>query len=301
MLIKISEASKISNVPENTIREMIKTERIKSYQNENERVERINKLEFLQSIPTVITFFNQKGGVGKTTASVLFSDYLIKNNYSVLLVDLDPQASLTDIFLQYDRERLTLYEYIENNTPLQNIVQSISNNIDIIPASLKMTRKAFLYESDLLQYKDKMYNFFKKYQIIIIDCPPTMNSYSRFGVLLSNYILIPLVAHPLCYDGLDEALRTIKNLKEMNKDFIDYFGFINQYEGVETTLAKTMHDEYKSGLKDKLFDEKIKKFIGFAERTASKSNIFDLYKDKKNLDEMNTLFNKIINKIYLER
>jgi len=301
VLIKISEASKISNVPENTIREMIKTERIKSYQNENERVERINKLEFLQSIPTVITFFNQKGGVGKTTASVLFSDYLIKNNYSVLLVDLDPQASLTDIFLQYDRERLTLYEYIENNTPLQNIVQSISNNIDIIPASLKMTRKAFLYESDLLQYKDKMYNFFKKYQIIIIDCPPTMNSYSRFGVLLSNYILIPLVAHPLCYDGLDEALRTIKNLKEMNKDFIDYFGFINQYEGVETTLAKTMHDEYKSGLKDKLFDEKIKKFIGFAERTASKSNIFDLYKDKKNLDEMNTLFNKIINKIYLER
>ncbi len=301
MLIKISEASKLSNIPETTIRDMIKDGRVKAQQGENERIERLEKVDFLQSIPTVITFFNQKGGVGKSTATVLFTDFLKKHNLKTLLVDLDPQASITDIYLKYDRDRATLYEHLENNTPLQNIVCKIDDNTDILPASLKMSRKAFIYESELLQHKEKMYSFFKKYQVIVVDCPPTMNSFSRFGVLLSNFIMIPLVAHPLCYDGLDEALRTIKNLREMNKDFIDYYGFMSMYEGVETSLGKSMLEEYKNGLKEKLFEEKIRKFIGFAERTAVEESIFELYKDKKPVEELEDLFKSMMKKVYDER
>lgn len=300
MLITISEASKISGIPETTIRDMIKDERIKEQKGGKIK---IDKIDFLKSIPTVVAFFNQKGGVGKTSASVLLGDYFEKKEMRTLLVDLDQQGNLSQTFFSFSeiQNNPTIYEYLENHTNLKKIVKKYNKLIDIIPSDIRLAKKDNIDTTILLKYKKEFFSFFKDYQIIIIDCPPALNSFSRLGILLANYIFMPLTEEPYCFIGLSDAIDTINTIKELNQQFVEFYAFSSKHIGTKSSIRETTIDEYKKQLKGHFLDITIPNFIGIIERITKRQNIFDTYPHEQATKKIVSLFDKMYQVMYEER
>ena len=302
ILIPISEASKISGVDDKTIYTWIDEGRIHSYEEDKKKV--LDKIEFLQSIPTVITNFIRKGGVGKTTISYVLADYFEFIGLNVLLVDLDPQANLTSTFFTYEeiKDKPTLYNYFIDNTALGKIVLKYNENIDILINDIRLD-DAIDIDSTVIysDYLDPFKSLFKKYQIVIIDCPPAINTFSRTGVMLSNYVLFPLQPEPYSLQGINEAFKSLTQLKKLADNFIDYKAFINTFVKRKIIIRDDMEENFRNVLKDKLLNGKLYESTDFVERILLKENLFKSKKDKNSIKEALKLCNEIFDVIYTKR
>lgn len=297
-LIPIKEAAELTKITDQSIRNWIDKGELNKY--EMKGVVAIDKGEILRKLPTVIGLFNQKGGVGKTSTAVLLSDYFEKKKYKTLLIDLDQQGNLSQTYLDFEeiQDNPTIYEYLENHTSLKKIVRSYNEHIDIIPADIRLAKKETIDTSILIKFKKDFMSFFKEYQVVIIDCPPALNAFSRLAILLSHYIFLPLNEEPYCFIGLADAIDTINTMKAFNTNFIDYKAFTSKHIGTRSVIRKTMNDEYKQQLKDKFIDITVPNFIGIVERATTRENIFDSYNTKDDIKRIESLFENIHTFIY---
>lgn len=301
-LISVKEGCVHLSVSDKTIRNWIDEGKLKKYEDDKGNI-LVEKKQLLKMKPTNITLFNQKGGCGKTSSSVIIADYYDKLNEKILLVDLDQQANLSQTFFSYEelKESLTLYDYFSFKTPLNKIIKSYNSNIDCLPASIKLARNDSIDTSMLVKIKADFLPLFKKYSIVILDCPPSLNSFSRFGVLMANYVLCPVVPEPYSYDGLDEVLSSIRDLKEFNRDFSDFKVFISSHKQHKTVIRENYVDLIKNELDGKIFKNSIPDFVGVVERATSRKNIFDMYSSDKSIDKINELMSEIDRYIFDER
>jgi len=279
--LTIKKASNLLNVSDKTIKNWIQEKRLASHEDEKGNIV-VNQKELILNTFTSICFFNQKGGVGKTSMSVILGDYFDKNNIKTLLVDLDQQGNLSQTYFDYDeiKDGLTLFDYFYTRTPLSKIVKKYNDNIDILTANIKLSRKDNISIEDLLDLKNDFIPLFKKYQIVIIDCPPALNTFSRFGILLSNYIICPVNPSAFSYDGSFEVLRTInKFIPDLNKDCIDYKFLISKHHHRRVVIKDEYVDLFKKDYQDKIFNGTIPEFVGVEERAVSFKNIFDMYSE----------------------
>lgn len=301
-LLPIKEASKISRVPDRTIRDWINDSTLQTYKNDD-NVICVNRRELLSSIPTALTVFNQKGGCGKTSLSVLLADYYEKKKMKVLLVDFDQQGNLTQTYFAYDelRESLSLYDYFEKKTPLTKIIKTYNEYIDILPSNIKLSRKDNYDIDDLDTMRKDFTPVFKKYNIVIIDCPPSLNSFSKFGLILGNYVMIPVVPEPYNYDGLFEVMNTIKRLQKFIEGFIDYKVVISAHEQRIIKIHENYIELIRNDLNGKVAAQSIPNFVGIKERSFQKSNIFDLYDSDKSVQKTMALLEELDTFIYDQR
>ena len=301
-LINLKDASVFIDVTDRTIRNWIDEGRLKKYEDDNGNI-MLDKQMLLRMKPSVITFFNQKGGCGKTTSSVILTDYFDKKNDKILLVDFDQQGNLSQTFFMYEelKDSLSLYDYFSNKTPLHKIIKSYNNNIDVLTSNIKLARTDTIDTSVLVKMKQDFITLFKKYNIVIIDCPPSLNSFSRFGVLLANFIFCPVIPEPYSYDGLDEVLTSITDLIEFNKDFIDYKAFISSHKQIKTLIRENYITLLRDELGGKLFNATVPEFVGIVERSMSKTNIFEMYENDKQINRVYELSQEMDNFIFDER
>ncbi len=301
-LLLLKEASKVSRIPERTIRDWINDGSLQSYKNDD-NISCVERRELLLKNPTVLTVFNQKGGCGKTSISVLLADYYEKQKRKVLLVDFDQQGNLTQTYFAYDelKDSLSLYDYFEKKTPLPKIVKNYNEFIDIMPANIKLSRKDNYDIDDLDSMRRDFTPIFKKYNIVIIDCPPSLNSFSKFGLILSNYILIPVIPEPYNYDGLFEVMNTITRLQKFIEGFIDYKVVISAHEQRTLKIHENYIELIRNDLKDKVAVQSIPNFVGIKERSFQKTNIFDMYHADKSIKKAEELLREIDEYIYDRR
>ncbi len=303
-LLTIKEAVDLTELAESTIRHWLDEGKIDKQQ-DNKGKTLISKREILMQIPTVLTLFNHKGGCGKTTLSILLADYFALKGYKVIVVDLDPQSNTTQVFFSFEemnQMQLTLYDFLENKTPLKKIVKSKKYKqdrvVDIIPSNLDCASKDATDTSQLVQYKDDFYPIFKKYNIVIIDCPPALNAFSRLGILLANYIFCPVQAEPFSYKGLGNVIRFIKAMEPFNKDFINYKAVISKHSKRKSVIKEDYVEKYYQELNENIFKGSIPDFTGFIERGISFENIFDMYKGNESVLRIKELMSEIDSFIY---
>lgn len=193
-----------------------------------------------------IAFINMKGGVGKTTLAVNVAYTLAKNeNKKVLLIDMDPQMNATQYVLEEeqmdeiikDRKRsifgclspdyktnTTLKGYKESSE--KNWIFSVEDNFDIIPSSLDiMTLNLSESPYKLKQYiKNELDDI---YDVIIIDCPPTISDYTKVSLLAADLYLVPMKADSLSVFGLPMLQNYIEDT--INGEFehnIEFLGIV---------------------------------------------------------------------------
>lgn len=173
----------------------------------------------------VWTVVNQKGGVGKTTSAVSLAGCLSDMGFKVLLLDLDPQGSLTH-YLQIDTKQddLNLYDVFmashNQNQFAEVLKQAICNtkisSIDVLPAHIALATldKTMGDESGKgLVVKKISQSLSQDYDYIIVDCPPALGVLMVNGLVGADVVLMPTQTEHLALGGLKQMLETIKLMK----------------------------------------------------------------------------------------
>lgn len=163
----------------------------------------------------VISFFNQAGGTGKTTLTMNLGYSLSQRGHRVLLLDMDPQSSLTTFMGIYPHEVTnTISQSILDKEPLP--IQNSIHNMDLVPSNLSLSAADVKLATAIAKetrLKKSLSPLEKKYDYILIDCPPTLGVLSILSLVASTHILIPMQTQYKSFVGLDLLLGTINELQ----------------------------------------------------------------------------------------
>lgn len=183
----------------------------------------------------IIAIANQKGGSGKTATAAALVQAAALDGKKVLAVDLDPQGNLS-FALAADMSGKTTYDLLEG-TPARRTIQTV-RGVDIIPASWdNATAKTAPGSALRLQKALEPIRF--KYDLIIVDTPPTMGELQLNALQAATGLIIPLQAEMFGLKGLYQIADTAEHIKHSNPA-LEYKGIVfTRYNG-RSTIAKQM-------------------------------------------------------------
>ena len=207
---------------------------------------------------TIIAVTNQKGGVGKTTSTINLGYALADRGKRVLMVDTDPQASLTFYYNtnipDLEAQRKTLYYALVEDRPLAELV--IPGNPALIPSSITLAKadrelmSMMRYTATLLQ--EKLRTVAAEYDFALIDCPPTLSILTSNALAAADLVLIPVKTDLLSIMGIPLLLEEIEYIRERDNRKLKVFGILptihNAYykqdqEAVDALTAITEQQE----------------------------------------------------------
>lgn len=176
----------------------------------------------------IIALFNQSGGVGKTTLTMNLGYHLAEKKHRVLLVDLDPQASLTT-FMGVDPEELeqTIYESVVGEEPIKVIKQI--HGLDLIPANINLSAAELELVSSLMRevrLKNALATISDNYDFILIDCPPSLGLLTVLSLVAATHVLVPIQTQFKSFQGTDLLLNTVARLRKAANPNLKIAGFI---------------------------------------------------------------------------
>ncbi|RKY53745.1 MAG: chromosome partitioning protein ParA [Candidatus Neomarinimicrobiota bacterium] len=218
----------------------------------------------------VISIANQKGGVGKTTTAVNLGACLGVSEIKTLIVDIDPQANATlGLGINHKEVSTSIYEVLINQAEIENsIVKTEIPFLDLIPSATRLVGAEVEFvevpdrESILKKHINKVKN---EYEVIIIDCPPSLGLLTVNALTASDSVLIPIQCEYFAMEGLAQLLNTIRLVqKSLNRNL--------QIEGVLLTmfdsrlkLSHEVAEQLKSHFGDKVYDTIIRRNVRLGE------------------------------------
>ena len=184
----------------------------------------------------VIVIANHKGGVGKTTATRNITGALSRKfpDKNILLVDADPQGNLSmaippTVENMELMQKNNLYQAMKSSSDVTPI--SLSNNIDIIPADIRLTQAEAEFAGNIdgfYLFNDILSSIEKEYDYIIIDTPPSLGLLSANAMMIADDVIIPVQADSYSLKGLNALLANISSIKKRGNKNIRVAGiFIN--------------------------------------------------------------------------
>jgi len=222
----------------------------------------------------IISISNHKGGVGKTTSTINIGAGLNSLGKRVLLIDLDPQANLSQS-LGIREPEINIYGAIRGDYEMKPL--EISKGFDIVPSTLDLSgaevemstepgREYILKE--LLDPLKPLYDY------ILIDSPPSLGLLTINAFTASDEIYIPLQAQYLALQGLAKLVEVIDKIqKRLNKGLKVGGVFITQYDS-RKVLNRDVVTTIEGHFKDKVFNTKIRENIALAEAPSMGLDIF---------------------------
>ena len=210
----------------------------------------------------IISVANQKGGVGKTTTAVNLAAVLASTKRKVLLIDLDSQGNATTASgLKKENTLLGLFE----GKNINEIVVSSNNGYDVIPggedlvaleAHIRTEPKKGFIEESLSELK---------YDFVIIDTPPALNSLTVEALISSVGTLVPLQCEYYSLEGISSLLNTITSLGNRGLSSNKVVGIIRTMVDMRNNLAKSVSDDLEKHFPDLLFNTLIPRNVKLAE------------------------------------
>lgn len=218
----------------------------------------------------VIAIANQKGGVAKTTTAVNLSAWIALMGKRVLLIDIDPQGNASSgLGLAKDSLESTIYDVLINGYSIrETIVESPIENLFVLPSRIELAGaeiemvgvdgREYMLKNILAEVKDE-------YDIIIIDCPPSLGLLTINALAAAGSVLIPIQCEYYALEGVGQLMNTINLVQEqINRELQIEGVLLTMFDG-RTNLSIQVVDEVKRHFKDKVYASIIPRNVRLSE------------------------------------
>ena len=216
----------------------------------------------------IIAVVNQKGGVGKTTTAVNLTAALTEAGRRVLLCDFDPQANATSgLGLNKKNLKYSVYDVIINQIHTEQAIQSTKYG-DVLPSSPDLAGAAV----ELLsipnpngQLKAALERVQDKYDLILIDCPPSLELLTLNGLMAAEGILVPVQCEYYALEGLTDLMATLRMVKKRLNPRLEIFGVaLTMFDG-RTNFSTQVAQEVRRHFPGKVYANVIPRNVRLAE------------------------------------
>lgn len=216
----------------------------------------------------IIAVVNQKGGVGKTTTAVNLTAALHELGLKVLLCDFDPQANATS-GLGVDKRKIkySVYDVTINDVPLEQAVIATPYG-DVLPSAADLagaTVELITADHRERQLEKALHSAKANYDIIFIDCPPSLELLTLNGLCAADGILIPVQCEYYALEGLSDLMNTLRMVKRKLNPRLEIFGVaLTMFDG-RTNFSTQVAQEVRRHFPGKVFCTVIPRNIRLAE------------------------------------
>lgn len=218
----------------------------------------------------VIAVTNQKGGVGKTTTAINVAYYIAKAGKKVLLIDFDPQGNATS-GLGIDKQSLenTVGDVVLGRKSIGEVtLDTECRNLWIVPTLPTLANSEVELaqaEHKFTRLKQALQHESVAYDIVIIDCPPSLSLLTVNALIASHYVLLPVQAEFYALEGLGQLLETMKLVRKNLNPTLDLIGVLPTMVDGRTSLSNQVLAEITKHFPAKVFKTVIPRNVRLAE------------------------------------
>ena len=216
----------------------------------------------------IIAVVNQKGGVGKTTTAVNLTAALHDLGCKVLLCDFDPQANATSgLGLDKRSIKYSVYDVTINDVPLAEAIVHTDYG-DVLPSSADLAGAAVELISTQhreLQLEEALHAGKDQYDLIFVDCPPSLELLTLNALCAADGILVPVQCEYYALEGLSDLMSTLRMVKKRLNPRLEIFGVaLTMFDG-RTNFSAQVAQEVRRHFPGKVFQTVIPRNIRLAE------------------------------------
>jgi chromosome partitioning protein len=222
---------------------------------------------------TTIAVLSQKGGTGKTTTVRTLTDVYRRIGLDVLAVDLDPQGNLSDYFDVPADADPTVADVLAGQAKAMDAIHG-----DVLPANLGLAESELVLSGKMgreMTLKRALREAKRRYDLILIDCPPALGLLTVNAVVAADYALLSTEAQYFSLQGVEQALEIIELAKESLHPDLEWLGVVLNIADLRTIHSREALVQLRERFGEKVFQTAIRASIRYAESAERGVSIVD--------------------------
>lgn len=224
-----------------------------------------------------IAVLSQKGGTGKTTTVRTLTDTFRRIGLGVLPVDLDPQGNLSDYLDVPPEVEPTVGDVLAGRARMKEAVHD-----SIVPANLGLAEAELVLGGRMgreLALKKALREVKGDYDLVLIDCPPSLGLLTVNALVASDYALLSSEAQYFALQGVEQALEVIELARDNLNPDLEWLGIVLNIADMRTRHSREAFDSLRAHFEDKLIETPIRASIAYAESAERAQSILDYRPD----------------------
>src|ERR1700724_2267083 len=220
-----------------------------------------------------IAVLSQKGGTGKTTAVRTLADAFRRSGVRTLAIDLDPQGNLSDYFDLAPDVQPTIAEVLSGSSSAAEAIHA-----DIIPANLSLAEAELLLGGKMgreLTLRRALAKLGDEYELILIDCPPSLGLLTINALVAADWALITAEAQYFALQGVEQAMEVVELARDSLNPKLTLLGVLLNLADMRTVHSREALVSLKERFGDQVFATVIRASIAYAESAERARSILD--------------------------